>query len=261
MRLRSRAIFAALCLLFVSCRSAPETDASCGSTRADLRDKGILTLGVDFTYPPFAFVDGQGNQRGLEVDIGRALAREMKLEYAVVNRTSSVLVPLVLAHRFDVAASGLRDTAALRRQVCLTSSYMGADLGLLTRVDRTGGINSAGSIRGRKIGTLNGSRAKAWLHEHMKNETVQTFPTEEDVLTALKSGTIDVAVDELALARFAQNRTGGSLHVAATIRTGERYVFAVSNDNGGLAAKINDALGKVRGSGKLGEIEKKWLGD
>lgn len=247
-------------MLFVACRSAPTTDAACGSTGAGLHDKGTLTLGVDFTYPPFAFVDGQGNQIGLEVDIVRAIAKELKLDFTVVNRTSSSLVPLVLAHRFDLAASGFRDSQALRRQVCVTSSYMSADLALLTRLDRTGGINSAGSLRGRKIGTLNGGRAQTWLKEHMKGEDVRTFPTEEDVLAALKNGTIDVAVDELAFARFAQSRTAGSLHIAARIGTGESYVFAVSNDNGGLAAKIDDALAKVKSSGKLAAIEKKWLG-
>lgn len=215
-------------------------------------------MGVDTTYPPFAFTDAHGDVAGLEIDIGRAIARSMKLKFAVVDRTSSVLVPLLLTHRFDVAANGLRDSPTLRKQVCETLSYLSADLGVL--VPAASKIKGAGDVRGHRVAVLNGGRAASWTKQHMPDVGVQLYPAEDDVLAALRSGTVDVAVDDLALARFAAHETQGALRVAGTIHTGESYVLATSNDNAGLGTKLDSALAKLQTDGTLAKIERKWFG-
>ncbi len=213
---------------------------------------------MDESYPPFAFQDAQGNATGLEIDIGKAIAASMKLSFTANDRTTSVLVPLVLAHRFDVVASGFRDSPTLRKQACETTPYMGADLGLLVSGPST--IKGAGDLRGRRVAVLAGGRAASWTKDHMPDLGVRVYQAEDDVLAALRGGVVDVAVDDLVLARFAQKETDGALRVAGVIRTGESYVMATSNDNGGLNAKVDAALAKLQRDGTLAKIESKWLG-
>jgi ABC-type amino acid transport substrate-binding protein len=242
-----------------ACRSGPPASA-CTGTTTTLRQPGSLYLGVDLTYPPFAFQDAHGNNTGLEIDIVRAIADVLKLKVAVVNRTTSVLIPELLAHRYDIAASGLRDSPSLREQACVTSAYMRADLGMLTVAGPKLRFKSAGDIPGHRVAVVQASRASSWMAEHMKGVGVRTYPTEDDLLAGLARGDIDVGVDELAVARFAQKRSAGAFVVNGTIGTGESYVFAVSNDNPGLLARVNDALAKVETRGTLAKIERDWLG-
>jgi len=249
-----------LSFVATSCGSGPSQASPCASGGASTRDQGVLTFGVDESYPPFAFDDGHGNAVGLEVDIGRAIARSVKLQFAVVNRTSSVLVPLVLAHRFDVAASGFRDSPTLQKQVCETSAYMPADLGLLVPGTSTLGIKGVGDLHGHRVAVLAGGRAASWTKDHMPDLGVQVYQAEDDVLSALRDGSVDAAVDDLVLARFAQKETEGALRVVGTIHTGESYVLATSNDNGGLTVKVDAALLKLKEDGTLAKIEAKWLG-
>lgn len=258
MRVRIWCFLVVFCIVATCCGSAAKEPRPCGSGTAQSHDKGFLTLGVDETYPPFAFDDGHGTGVGLEIDIGRALAETMKLKFALVNRTSSVLVPLVLAHRFDVVASGFLDSQTLRRQVCMTIPYMSADLAVL--VPAASSIRGAGDIRGHRVAVLAGGRAADWTKQHMPDVGVTVYQAEDDVLSALRAGTVDVAVDDVALARFAQKRTDGALKVAGTIGTGEHYVLATSNDNGGLTTELDAALARLQTNGKLAEIEHKWLG-
>src|SRR5581483_720323 len=133
-----------------SCGGSSAQKGPCGTGTPSFRDAGTLTVGVDETYPPFAFDDGHGNVQGLEIDITRAIASAMKLKYTAVDRTSSVLVPLVLTHRFDVAASGFRDSPTLRKQVCVSMPYLSADLGLLVPGSSTS-IRGPGDLRGRRV--------------------------------------------------------------------------------------------------------------
>jgi cystine transport system substrate-binding protein len=217
-------------------------------------------MGVDESYPPFAFDDGRGNATGLEIDIGRAIARKLRLSFKVEDRTSSVLVPLVLAHRFDLVASGFRDSDTLRKQVCETTAYLGADLGLLVSGSSTLGIHGAGDLRGRRVAVLAGGRGASWTKDHMPDLAVRVFQAEDDVLAALRAGDVDVAVDDLVLCRFAQKETRGVLRVAGVIHTGEKYVMATSNDNGGLTAKVDEALANLERDGSLSRIEARWLG-
>jgi ABC-type amino acid transport substrate-binding protein len=250
----------AACVLATSCGGGAKSAGACGSGDASFKDPGVLTFGVDESYPPFAFEDNHGNAVGLEVDIGAALAKSMKLKFAVLDRTSSVLVPLVLAHRFDVGASGFRDSPTLRKQVCESNAYMPADLGLLVPGSSTLGIKGAGDLRGRRVAVLAGGRATSWTKDHLPDVGVRVYQAEDDVLAALRDGSVDVAVDDLVLARFAQKETAGALRVAGTIHTGESYVLVTSNDNGGLTVKVDAALAKISSDGTLARIERKWLG-
>ncbi len=260
MRSRILSILAVFCVVASSCGGGGKSTGACGSGDASFKDPGVLTFGVDESYPPFAFQDSHGNAVGLEVDIGAAIARSMKLKYTVLDRTSSVLVPLVLAHRFDVGASGFRDSPTLRKQVCESDAYMAADLGLLVPGSSTLGIKGPGDLRGRRVAVLARSRAASWTKDHLPDVGVRVYQAEDDVLAALRDGTVDVAVDDLALARFAQKETAGALRVSGTIRTGESYVLVTSNDNGGLTVKVDAALARLTADGTLAKIERTWLG-
>jgi polar amino acid transport system substrate-binding protein len=260
--LRIRAFFLLVLvpmLAFASCgRDAP---ATCRGPTVRLVRENILTFGTDFAFPPFAFDHPDtGAPVGFEVDLAKAIAEQLGVKLLLVNRTSANLIPGLLAHRHDIAASAQLDAPELRREVCVTRSYLNADLGLLARAGTEPSVKGVGDLDGRAVAVVKGSRAEAWTRGHVGGTTsIVRVDAPEDLLTALRGSQVDGAINDLSVLRFQQVRAKDVV-VVGEIVTGDHYVFAVGPDNRGLAELVNKALDKIRASGTLDAIKGKWFG-
>jgi ABC-type amino acid transport substrate-binding protein len=249
----------ALLALLISGCTGRSASGGCTSTDVDLRQSGSLHVGVDLSYPPFAFESEDGEPEGLEVDLLEAVAKEARLELSLRRRTAASLIPELLTHRFDLAASGLRDTDDLRNETCISQPYLGADLALLAPSPDPHSIGDVGDLEGRKVGVVEGSRAADWAREHLGQSTIETLGAPDDLLTAVRERTVDAVIDDEALGRFVQSRSN-DLVLVDEIATGESHVLVAHPDNGALIAVVDAALQDMKEDGRLSRLEKKWLG-
>ncbi len=247
-----------LALLLSGCNGRSEA-GECISSDVDLLESGSLVVGVDLSYPPFAFESEDGEPEGIEVELLEAIASQARLELSLRRRTAASLVPELLTHRFDLAASGLRDTDDLRDETCMSQPYLGADLALLAPSPDPHSIGDVGGLEGRKVGVVEGSRASHWARENLRQSTIETLGAPDDLLTAVRERTVDAVIDDEALGRFVQSRSK-DLVVVDEIATGENHVLVAHPDNGALMAVVDAALRDMREDGRLSRLEKKWLG-
>jgi ABC-type amino acid transport substrate-binding protein len=247
-----------LAVLLSGCNRQSAT-GGCKSTDVDLRQSGSLVVGVDLSYPPFAFESEDGDPDGLEVDLLEEIAKVARIELSIRSRTSGSLIPELLTHRFDLAASGLRDTDDLRDETCISQPYLGADLALLAPSPDPHSIGGVGDLGGRKVGVVEGSRASDWAREHLGQSIIETLGAPDDLITALRERTVDAVIDDEALGRFVQSRSK-DLVVVDEIPTGESHVLVAHPDNGALIAVVDAALRDMKQDGRMSRLEKKWLG-
>jgi len=50
------------------------SSAVTGEQLQQIKDKGVINVGLEGTYPPFSFVDADGKLSGFEVELSEALA-------------------------------------------------------------------------------------------------------------------------------------------------------------------------------------------
>ena len=247
----------AFVLLLAGC--AQPTASTCTGTEMRLRASGYLSVATDYSYPPFAFRSNEGDLVGFDVDLLKAVAKEMKLEATFLNRGVGALVPGALAHRHDLAASGLRDSEKLHEQACVSSGYLDADLGILVGSPPPAEVSGASDLDGLKVGVLDGGRAEGWANENLDESTIAYLPTTDDLLEAVKQKQLDAIVDALPIVRFAAKESP-VFETAGRIETGEEFVFATAPDQAALIERVNDALAKLRRDGTRRKLERKWFG-
>lgn len=99
-------------------------------SRAALSPERTLRVGVK-DAPPFAMKAVDGNWEGISIDLWRKVARELNLQYHLVE-TKSVqeLIEETAAGRLDVAVAALTVTADRERIVDFTQSYFVTGLGI-----------------------------------------------------------------------------------------------------------------------------------
>ncbi len=224
-----------------------------------LRQPRTLTFATDFAFPPFALRSKKGDLVGFDVDVAKAAAKQMRLKVLFVNRGVGSLVPGALAHRHDLAGSGLRATPRLREEACVSAPYLDANLAVLVGSPAPPGIADASDLGDKRVGVLDGSRAADWAKENLSGSTVVPMPTTDDLLAAIRGRQVDAAVDELAIARFAAKQSR-AFAVASRITTDEDFVFVTSPDNGELVRRVNAALARLERTGTLTKIQRKWFG-
>src|SRR5712671_3490127 len=98
--MRARIFVLAAAVLLAACGSSPTTAPPAGTAKvspppnSELFTAGTLTIGSDVSYPPQEFFPvGSTTATGFDIDLGKALADQMGLQFAVVNTPFDGIIP------------------------------------------------------------------------------------------------------------------------------------------------------------------------
>lgn len=241
---------------------------ACGSSSGDswqqIHEAGILRIGVDPTYPPFAF-DDEGTLTGIDVDLGRALAAELGLEPQFTYFGYDGLYDALTTGQVDVLISALVIAPERTKDIAYTTPYFDAGLFLVapasanpaTEMSDLGGASLA-----VELGTLGHVEALQW-QRRLAGLTIQTYSSLGEALDSLSAGENDAAlVDYISARLYIRDHpiAGADLTYSSVPVVSEPYALAVRIEDRTLLAKLNDALGRLESSGRLHEIVESKLG-
>src|SRR5690348_14542180 len=110
----------------LSAQSPPLVAAvNASSALARVRASGSLVVGIDATYPPFGIAEG-GDFSGFDVDIARAIARELGVKAELVNASFDGVFPALQNGRFDVVVSAVTITPERSVTLLFSDPYIAA---------------------------------------------------------------------------------------------------------------------------------------
>jgi polar amino acid transport system substrate-binding protein len=233
--------------------------AAAPSRAADLdgvRAHGELTWGGDLQGgEPYVFEDPAkpGEIRGFEVDIAKALARELGVKARFVQTDWSSLVPGLERGDFDVIMNGLEDTPERRERLLLSEPYF--VYGETLTVRKGSGYASLKALRGKRVGTLNQTVA----HDLLKAEPLEVVlyeGQEEPYFDLVNGRTEAVLLDHVIADRYGCNRPA-LLCLPDDVARG-RYVLGIGRNHARLKQAVDSGLAAVRSSGELQRILTSW---
>jgi len=263
MRVSKRALWVVLILAvislatwFVLARLGREED----ETWTRIQGEGLIRVGMDASWPPFEFVDDDGQMVGLDVDLARAIGQRLGVQVELVNVGFDSLYDALYVGRFDAIISALPYDPLLYGDVAYSISYFNAGQVLVVRADETE-ISETKDLSGKRLGVELGSEGDAvgrQLQKKTESLSLQTYMAPQDVLRALKEGEVEAAIVD-AVSAYQFIATEGGVQVVGDPLTDELYVIAVRLDSPFLLRAINEALVGVREDGTLQRLQEKWL--
>ena len=78
-------------------------------------EDGVLTAGTNPPFAPFEFKDDAGHIVGVEMDLARAMASVMGLDFQPVEQRLRLILPSIDGGQIDVGVSGFTDTEERRK--------------------------------------------------------------------------------------------------------------------------------------------------
>jgi ABC-type amino acid transport substrate-binding protein len=199
----------------------------------------VAMLGVD--TPPF-FFERNGEWVGLEVDLAKAIAKELgvKVRFNRSAKTFNAVVDVVSRGEADIAISKLSRTLARTQVISFSQPYLVMNHALILNRVKFAQFARDRSlpevIRGFKgsVGVIAKSSFADYAHRYFPNAKVVEYPGWPEVLKALDRGEIIGAYrDEFEVKRLLKADPTSSL----VLRT---VTFKDLEDTLGIAVGIND---------------------
>ena len=225
---------------------------------AAIRARGTLRWGGDLQGgEPYVFQDpaSPSGLSGFEVEIAGGLARRLGVTAEFAQNDWQTLIPSLERGDFDVALNGIEVTPARRARVAFTRPYYAFTETLVMRRDDGTAARDLDDLRGRRVGTLEGSLAHDLVRRARGVELVLYEGVEEPYLD-LERGRLDaVLLDNIIAARYGLPRP--TLRAAATVGEGV-YAIAVRPDEPALLTAIDGSLAAMMADGELRAILERW---
>jgi polar amino acid transport system substrate-binding protein len=164
----------------------------------EVLDRGVVRVGTGSTNPPWHFEDAQGNLVGMDVDMGRLLAKglfedDTKVEF--VRQSSDARIPNLVTNKADIAIQFMTITAGRAQQVEFTIPYYREGVGLLLLEGGPHGgfedLEGAGSEV--TVSVLQNVYAEDIVHAALPEAEVLQLDSQANVVQALAAGRADAA--------------------------------------------------------------------
>ena len=221
----------------------------CGAGGDQAKQASKLRVGATIDFAPFEFQDeGQKDYQGFDMDLIRAVAKEMGSEAEIQNIGFDGLIPALQAKNIDVIISGMTINDERKEKVAFSDPYYQSGLTMVVRSDEE---NIAA-----QIGTTGAKLAK-----EMEGVTVSELNTPADCFMELKAGGVDAVVNDRPVNDYYINQAQATgVKTLADRLSAEDYGIAMAKDNTELQQKINAALKKLHDNGEYDKIYQKWFG-
>lgn len=229
---------------------------------------GKLTIGTGLpAYEPWVVGDAPESGEGFEAAVAYAIAEELGFaaEDVVWVRTTFDEAIQPGAKNFDFNLQQYSITEERKANVDFSSPYYLTTQTVITVAGSAAeGVTDLAGLKGLLIGAATGTTSLAAIEDIIQPTAgAQAFNSNDDAKAALANGQVDAIVVDLPTAFYltAVELEGGKI-LGQIEGAASGDSFGLVLDKGSpLTAAVSAAIDRLRASGKLAEIEAKWLAD
>jgi polar amino acid transport system substrate-binding protein len=219
-------------------------------------------------FPPFNFEDEDGVLTGFNVDLARAICLELNMPCDVSVRPWEQLFGALARRQADAVIAGHIVTATALASVDFTDRYLHTPGRFAGRRDGPALDITPDGLDGLRIGVAKGTTHEAFLQAFFRDSTIERFESPELARDALMQKKVDVIFDDGISLNLWTNGTlskeccelkGGPFQEPKYF--GDGIAIAVAKNDRALRAELNQALRRVRASGRFEELLLRYFPD
>lgn len=233
-------------------------EATTGETTAaqeeSTESKGTLVMATNAEFPPYEFHEG-GEIKGIDVEIARAIAAEMGMDFEIEDIAFDSIIPEVTSGKADFGAAGMTVTEDRKQSVDFSDPYATATQVVIVKDGSE--ITSVDALAGKTIGVQLGTTGDIYV-EDVEGATVERYNKGFEAVQALTQDKIDAVVIDGEPAKVFVSQNEG-LKILDEAFTTEEYAICVKKGNTELLEGINAAIAKLKETGELQEIVDKYI--
>lgn len=235
----------------------------------DVREAGRLVVATDATYPPFEFFDTDNTTLiGADIEIAQSLEGLLGVTLELRNTDFAGIVPGIAAGMFDIAMSGVADTADRREQVSFVD-YAANGPAFLVPADAASTLTSWAALCGTTAAVQTGTTmaddldtaSAACEAAGQEPITVGSYQAQDEAVLAVSSQRADLLVTTGGSGAYVVTQSDGQFELVVPsdpMRDPVPLGIVVPKDDPELAEALQAALGQLISDGSYQEIMTRW---
>ena len=239
--------------------SAANNDAPKASAIERIKQADKIRIGVFSDKPPFGYVDKDGKNQGFDVEIAKALTKDLlgdenKVEFVLVEAANRA--EYLLSNKVDITLANFTVTPARQEVVDFAKPYMKVALGV---VSKDGVITDVKQLEGKTLLVNKGTTADAYFTKNFPNINLLKFEQNTETFEALRDGRGDaLAHDNALLFAWAKENPGFVVGVKE-LGDIDFIAGAVRKEDRDLLEWLNAEIEKLSKDGVLNAAYEKTL--
>lgn len=228
--------------------------------------KKTVRIGTEGAYPPFNMVNKSGQLEGFDIDIAKALCKEMGVEPEFVIQDWDGLIPGLVAKKFDCIIASMSITDERKQKVDFTNKYYLTPARFVAKKGANFTITKEG-LKGKSVGVQ-----RATIHENFVRDmfgdsvNIKAYATQDEANMDLVAGRVDLVIADatVLLGGFINTDAGKDFEFV-----GPRYIdkkwfgdgvgIAIRKGDKDLQEKFNKAILAIRANGVYKTINEKYF--
>ncbi|WP_284151722.1 transporter substrate-binding domain-containing protein [Desulfofustis limnaeus] len=227
--------------------------------RYELPDRAII-IGGDHNYPPYEYLDENGEPAGHNVDLTRAIAKALNLD--VVIRLGPWTEVRAALERGEIdGLQGMFYSPERDLKFDFTPAHSVNHYIAVTRLNRPEPPDTWEQFQGLTVAVQKGDL----IHEHIQEQAlieqiIETGSMEEALRLVIESKADAALVSRLTALHYKERLGWQELTIGREALFSPDYCYAVAPTNGALLAHLSEGLQLVKESGEYQRIKEKWMG-
>ena len=212
-------------------------------------------------YPPLIFF-AEDDYRGLDAELARQLARELRMRLDIIELPWEELLPALRNDRIDIVMSGMSITRKRLNLVAFSDPYLRVDKLALVRKDDLEQYDTLAAIMltPGKVGVKKDTTTDDLVRERFHYADRVPFASLEDAAQDLIDKEIDMVVgDSPSILWYAATKEWYGLVPIPRRLDVEFLGWAVRHDDEALLEEVNHFLAEWQANGKLDNAITRWM--
>jgi polar amino acid transport system substrate-binding protein len=213
-----------------------------------------IRMGTEGAYPPYNFIDDNGEIAGFERELGDELCKRAELTCEWVLNDWDSIIPNLQSGNYDVIIAGMSITEERDAVINFTEAYMPPSPSLYV------GASADADVAAGVVAAQTGTIQAGYIAE--SGAQLLEFATPDETVAAVRNGEADaVFADGDYLLPLVEESGGALTVVGEPVSLGDGIGMGLRESDTELQGKFNAAIESVKADGTLNTMIKKYFGE
>lgn len=227
----------------------------------EIQKEKKLKIAVDTTYPPMEFESIDGKIIGLDVDLAKEIAKNLKVEAEFIVMPWDGILAGLAGNRYDMIMSSMNITPERSAQVNFVP-YLNMGQVFIIK-NGTNKVKTEKDLVGRIVAvqadTTSYTAVEGYQKSGIKIKDIKAFKGATDAFSAVKSNQADVILIDEAVGLYYAGLDAKTFSVTGQAMKPEPIGIAIRKNDKDLFDAVSKAVKTMKENGSFNKIYKNWL--
>lgn len=221
------------------------------------KSKDTYFCGIATGYPPYQYVDKNGNPAGVDYEVSKAVFEKAGLKVIFVQKPWDEVLLSVMHNdgKIDILC-GVEINDIRKKSLIFTNSYYQRNIVIFTLAKSD--IENISDLNGKIITGDRHTSIEAILKSDKNRIRVIQTESKEESFLKLKKGEVVAVIAPLEVGKYLAKKLNLEVKILEEKDVGTPVALAVYKTQKALGTRINDALKKLILDGTIEKIMKKY---